>query len=382
MKKLLSLLLSLCLLLSALPWAKAAENRTQYHLDLSALVKNQEHREYMEMMLDYHLRTNQTVRQTLADGYSAMFLFEGCSDNMDHPDLSIIDYYRVSAACIVLKLDENGDPYVVFFNQNCSTIPDRPLEYGAWSLEEAGAVGPATICDGTYELYSVRHGGVYEALHVRTTQDDGSIDAVYMIPEGFVTARATSINIHTRTGNHALEKAMWSAGCILIGDGDFGQFTELMESMYYSYYDYFVLGARVGTVTIDRQNLKEKLYELYDFPDAVDWLLRGTRQIQPETYLRRCTDRETCDPVHTMRTIRDTNLMSLPCSNRSDARSILLEILPEGEGLEIIGSLVNPLGNLWYVVQYGEKTAYLYSGDVVAAPPVSWFTRLWNSMFP
>ncbi len=381
MKKLLAALLSLCLLLCALPGAAAAEIESERPVDLSSLIRNPERRAYAEMMLDYHLRTNRAVQETLEEGYSAMFLFEGCSDNMDHPDLSMIDYYRVSAVCIVLKLDENGEPYIIFFNQNCSTLPDRPLEYGAWSLEEVGAVGPATICDGTYELYSVRHGGVYEALHVRTSYEDGSIDAVYMTPEGYVTSRATSINIHTRTGNHTIERSMWSAGCILIGDGDFGQFTELMESMYYSHYDYFVIDARVGTMTIDRQNLKEKLYELYDFPDAVDRLLTNTRQIQPEMYLRRCTEKETFSDIHTMRTIRETELMTLPCGSRTDARSVLCQTLPEGAELEVTGSLVNPLGNLWYAVQYGEETAYLYSGDAVAAPPVSWFSRFWNSVF-
>ncbi len=381
MKKFLSLLLSLCLFVSLIPGASAVETGREYEIDLSGLMKNERRRTYVEMMLDYHLRTNKAVRKTLEEGCSAMFLFEGCSDNMDHPDLSMIDYYRVSAVCIVLKLDEEGKPYISFFNQNCSTIPDRPLAYGAWSLEKVGEVGPATICDGTYELYSVRHGGVYEALHLRTTYEDASIDAVYMTPEGYVTARATSINIHTRTGNHALEKAMWSAGCLLVGDGDFGQFTELMESMYYSCYDYFVIDAPVGTVTIDRWNLKEKLYQLYDFPDAVDRFLTNTRQIQPETYLRRCTGMETYEDIHTLRTIRDTELMTLPCSSRTDARSVVLETLPEGEQLQAVSMLTNPLGNSWYGVPYGEGTAYLYCGDAVEAPPVSWFGRFWNSVF-
>jgi hypothetical protein len=119
-------------------------------------------------MLSYHLRENDTVRETLKDGYSAVFFFEGCSDNMDDPELSDLSYYRVSAVCIALKLDDSVKTVITYFNDDCSTLPDRPLEYGAWELEETGEVGPATVCDGTYEIYSVYHGGAYEALHLRT----------------------------------------------------------------------------------------------------------------------------------------------------------------------------------------------------------------------
>ncbi len=381
MKKLLTLLLSVLIFLAVLPGAYAAENGEHDTIDLSNLIHNQERRDYVEMMLDYHLRSNAQVRQTLKDGYSAMFLFEGCSDNMDHPEYSTLDYYRVTAVCVVLKLDEEGNPYVIFMNQHCSTLPDRPLEYGAWGFEDVGAVGPATICDGTYELYSVRHGGVYEALQLRTTYEDEAIDAVYMLPDGYAAKRATSINIHTRTGNHTIERSMWSAGCILIGDGDFGQFTELMESTYYAYYDHFVIDVPVGTVTIDRQNLKDKLYQLYGNADAVDRLLAQTRNIQPEGYLRRCTEKETYETPTLMRTVRETSLMSLPCSNRTDARSVTRAVLLEGEGLQVTGSLTNHLGNSWYEVEHDGKRAYIYSADAVAAPPVSWFTRFWNLLF-
>lgn len=381
MKKILCLLICLAMLLSLAPAVSAYEIGEAYHFDLSDFLSNAKNRSYVEMMMDYHLRTNAAVQQTLKDGYVALFFFEGCSDNMDHPDLSDISYYRVSSVCVGVKLNKDGEPYIIFFNENCSTLPDRPLEYGAWYLDEVGVVGPATICDGTYELYSVRHGGVYEALHLRTSKDDGSLDAVYMNPDGYTYTRATEINIHTRTGNHTIKGAMWSAGCLLVGDGDWGQFEELMASTYYSIYRTFDLGKRVGTVTINRQKLKDKLHPLYEDSDAVDRILANSRQEEPESYLRRCTRTVICEDPKLMQTSADVQLMTLPCSNITDARSIQVTTLPKGETVEILSCVQNPLGNLWYEMEYNGQICYLYSSYVQEVTSPSWFEQFWDAVF-
>lgn len=382
MKKCLSRLLCFWLmavmLLSHSPRGAAYETGQPFSPDLSGLIKDPENRRYMQMMVDYAVRNDPAVGKTLEEGYSAVFLFEGCSDNMAHPDLSDISYYRVSAVCLAVRLDARGEPYLAYFNQDCSTLPDRPLEYGAWELEDVGEVGPATVCDGTYELYSIKHGGAYEALHVRTSEEDDKVSAVYMTPEGFVTARADQINIHTRNVNHTIQGAMWSAGCILVGAGDFGVFTELMESTYYATYDTFRTGRRVGTLTIDRQCLKEKLYELYEDTDAVDMLLAASRRTRPETYLNRCRAEETFPESKSLWTTKDVELMSLPCSNATDARSVPLAALTDGEKVEVVGSVVNPLGNLWYEVSWEGRRCYLFSGY---AEEPGWFSRVIRRFF-
>lgn len=380
MKRILACLLILCMFLSLSPAASAYAVGDPWSFDLSKFLSNESYCHYVEMMLDYHLRTNDAVRKTLEEGYVALFFFEGCSDHMDDPELSDISYYRVSAACIGVKLNEEGEPYLIYFNENCSTLPDRPLEYGAWYLDEVGVVGPATICDGTYELYSVRHGGVYEALHLRTTYDDASIEAIYMYPDGHVPNRATSINIHTRNVNHTIRGAMWSAGCILVGDGEFSQFTELMGSTYYAVYDRFELDQRVGTVTIDRQMLKEKMYPLYRDDDAVDRILANSRQTQPEMYLRLCS-KTVHDAGKSLRTVARTQLMSLPCSNITDARSVCLATIPENENILVKSCLKNPLGNLWYEVEYDGHLGYLYSGYTAEPTAPSWFENFWDNIF-
>lgn len=358
MKKILCHLFCI-LLLCLLPVSASAQE-----IDLSEMIQSDTRRQYVETMLKYYLTQDAAVRQTLQDGYSAVFLFEGASDNMDDPELSDISYYRVSAVCLAVRLDEEGSPYLAYFNRECSSLPDRPLEYGAWDIDKIGAVGPATIRDGTYELFSVKHGGKYEALHIRTDVEDGTLPAIYMHENGYVDHRADCINIHTRNVNHVIQGAMWSSGCLLVGGGDFGAFTELMDSIYYPLYAQFSIGDRVGTVTIDRQLLKQPMYDLYQNNNAVDLLLSASRQIQPETYLISCGKPQTYEKVSEMKILRDTTLMSLPCSASTDVRSVDLGQRKTGDWVDITGTIVNSAGNVWYTTQWQGKTAYLYGGDV------------------
>lgn len=378
LKKIMCLVLLLQIVLSAAPRALAYEIGAPYHKDLSGWIKNEAYREYVEMMLDYHLRNNDMVRDALAGGFAAVFLFDGCSDHMDDPELSDLSYYRVSGICAVIKLNADGEPKMLYFNNNCSTIPDRPLEYGAWSLPEVGPVGPATVCDGTYQLYSVRHKGQYEALHARTEYYDMLLDAVYMTPEGYVTSRASEINVHTRTSNHTSGRGMWSAGCPLVGGGNSWEFWKLMRMTYYTIYDSFEVDNFVGTLTIDRMPLQSELYKLYENQDAVDMFLSNSRHIQPETYLNRCTDAVNLPEPQTLKAAMQTELMTLPCSNATDARSRVRTGIPEGETLNVLGSISNTAGNQWLKVEYEGQQGYIYSGHVRT---IGFFERLWDTLF-
>ena len=375
MKKILILLLCLCLLLPGILRAEAYSIGQPYHAQLEELIRNPQRRTYVQMMLDYYLRTDTMVQMALEKERSAVFLFDGASDNMDHPDLSDISYYRVSAVCIVIRLDADGEPYIAYFNDDSSTLPDRPLDIGAWHFADVGKVGPATICDGSYELYSVRHAGSYEALHVRTDYSDGKIDAVYMTEDGYVKTRATEINIHTRTGNHVLQYQMWSAGCILVGGGEWSHFTELMDSTYYADYAFFSLDRYVGSLTVDRQLLKEQMYRLYENEDAVDRILAVTRSLDPENYLKLCQWEEFDKPMDLC--VRGSSpVMGLPCSNSTDARSVPLEQVNRGQELRAVGQYRNSEGRLWYAVTLNGQTGYIYSGYVEESSWKNWITRV------
>ena len=358
--------------------ARAYTPGQAYQRDLSTWIKSEEHRRYVEMMLDYHVRNNKQVRSALAGGFSAVFIFDGCSDNMDDPTLSDLSFYRVSGVCVVLRQDAAGEVKMVYCNSNASTIPDRPLEYGAWSIPEVGEVGPATVLDGTYQLYSVYHKGKYEALHVRSAYDDETLPAIYMTPEGFTPYRANEINIHTRTSNHTSGKGIWSAGCPLAGGGDSWEFWKLIEATYHRNYESFEIDNFVGCLTIDRQALRTEMYTLYKSPGAVDAMLWESTRIQPRTYLESCGHTESYDREKCLRILKDTRLMSLPCSNDTDARSVALGTLAAGEVVTAAGSIFNASGNLWYETETGGQTCYLYAGH---AEQLGWLASLWNRFF-
>ena len=241
-----------------------------------------------------------------------------------------------------------------------------------------GEVGPATVLDGTYQLYSVYHKGKYEALHVRTDYDDETLPAIYMTPDGFTPYRANEINIHTRTSNHTSGRGMWSAGCPLVGDGHSWEFWKLIEATYHQNYDSFETDNFVGSLTIDRQALRTEMYTLYKNPDAVDAMLWDSAQIQPRTYFDKCGHTEVYERGKQLRALKDTQLMSLPCSNGSDARSLEMGTLAAGEVLTAKGSVFNASGNLWYETEAGGQTCYLYAGHV---EELGWLESLWNRFF-
>lgn len=378
LEKILILCLALALLLGTVPGAAAYEIREPYQKDLSGFMKNDAYRAYVEMMLDHHVRTNVDVRNALEGGFSAVFLFDGCSDNLDDPELADLSYYRVSGVCIVLRMTERGEIRMVYFNDNCSTIPDRPLEIGAWALPEVGEVGPATIFDGTYQLYSVRHKGEYEALHMRTDYWDMTLDAVYLTEDGFVTSRANEINVHTRTSNHTSGRGMWSAGCPLVGDGDPWQFQWLVLATYYPNYETFEVDNFVGTITIDRMNLRQELYTLYENPDAVDTFLANSQAVQPVAYLEQCTDEIVLEEPAARYAGMETELMSLPCSNATDARSQLVAEIPKGERLKVLGSTRNSADNVWYQVEWENQRGYVFAGHTNMP---GWLERVFGTRF-
>ena len=377
MRKLFQNLLILVLLAGMLfpniPSAAAYTAGDPCLLDLRPFIHDRESREYVEMMVDYHVRTNKDIRSALEGGFAAVFLFDGCSDNMNDPELSDLSYYRVSGVCLVVKLDSHGEPKLIYFNEDASTIPDQPLKYGAWELPEIGEVGPATVCDGTYQLYAVHHRGEYEALHVRTDYYDGSLEAIYMTEAGFEPYRATEINVHTRTSNHIAGRGMWSAGCPLVGDGHSWDFRRLVHSAYYTTFDTFEVGNFIGTLTIDRMLLRTEMYTLYKNPDAVDVILENSRAIQPQKYMEQCSERTVYEEPEVRLTKKETQLMSLPCFFAEDARTEPLMTVAEDVKLSVTGSIRNADGSKWYTVSYKGADAYLFTGDT---RPESWFTRL------
>ena len=372
-RKILCVVLAAMLALSLAAPAFAYEAGDPCSIDLKAFIHDKQKREYVEMMVDHHIRTDRDIQNALEGGFSAVFLFDGCSDNMKDPELSDLSYYRVSGVCLVIRKNASGELKLVYFNEDASTIPDQPLKYGAWEIPEVGEVGPATILDGTYQIYSVLHKGEYEALHVRSDFRDGTLEAIYLTPEGGYTPyRASEINVHTRTSNHIATYGMWSAGCPLVGDGNTWEYSRLIHSTYYTCYDSYEPLNFVGTLTIDRQMLRQEMYTLYKNPDAVDALLVNSRAVQPDRYFESCSEMTVFEEQEVRIASRATQLMSLPCSSDEDARTEVLKEIPQGEKLTVTGSIRNGQQHKWYAVCYDGKNGYLFTGDT---KPESWWVR-------
>lgn len=363
-RRILPLFLAVILVISAVPTAFAYEAGEPCTIDLSSFIHDREKREYVEMMVDHHIRTDRDIQNALDGGFSAVFLFDGCSDHMNDPELSNLSYYRVSGICLVVNRNAAGELKLAYFNDDASTIPDQPLKYGAWTIPEVGEVGPATICDGTYQLYSILHRGEYEALHVRSDFRDGTLEAIYLTPDGGHTSyRASEINVHTRTSNHIANYGMWSAGCPLVGDGNALEYSSLIRSTYYTSYDSFDVMNFVGTLTIDRQMLRQELYTLYKNPDAVDAFLVNSREVQPDRYFADCSNETVFEAPEVRIASTGTSLMSLPCTQDEDARTIVLKEIPKGEKLTVTGSIRNADQQKWYRLSYDGTEGYLFTGD-------------------
>lgn len=365
LKKILLLCLALVFLLPLPMQTRAYEMGDSFQGDLTGRIHDPQRREYVEMMLDHYIRTDKTIKQALDGGFAAVFLFDGASDHMDDHSRSDLSFFRVTGVCVVVKKNDAGELKITYFNDDCSTIPDRPLKYGAWSFPEFGAVGPATIFDGTYQLYSVRHKGEYEALNVRSDYWDMSMDAVYMTPEGYVTKRANEINVHTRTSDHIASMGMWSAGCPLVGDGDPWEFERLMFATYYAVYiGPFQIDNFVGTLTIDRQLLVEKLYSLYESQTAVDRFTTFSREQQPEFYFQLCGEEELLEKPEVRQAVRDAEIMSLPCSGDTDARTKVLGHITKDQKVSVLGKIQNSAGNDWFLTECDGVRGYVYSGHL------------------
>jgi len=366
------ILLLLLLLISLVLPARAAAP------DLSGLVSGSR-RWYAQGLIAWHLQYNEAVQKTLHDGYTALFFLEGLSNNMDISSLSDLGYYRVSALCIGVCLNDQGQPELICFNEDASTLPDRPLDFDSWELDSVGLVGPATVLDGTYEVYSVYHGG-YEALQLRSTYEDETILALYMIPEGFEEHRAFAINIHTRTDNHILKNQMWSAGCLLVGDGDYEEFRTLVDSVYYPHYQTFQRDRYVGTVTIHRYPIRQQMEKLYKSASAVDWILGSSVTESPEHYGKNCIILDSPAQSRTMEIQEKTALWSLPCDHQTDVRSVAVTTLEPGDRVETWNVVENPEGQCWYEVRFPDGNCYLRS-DHAAERSASWLRTLWNYLF-
>ena len=73
----------------------------------------------------------------------------------------------------------------------------------------------------------------------------------------------------------------------------------------------------------------------------------------------------------------DTEILSLPCSNDTDARSRLVLPLMEGMKLDVVGTIRNAEGELWYQVEYDGQRGYVQQSLL---KDLGFIERFWDKL--
>ena len=259
MKKLLFVLLALAMFLPALALPSSAEECPAVTSDM---ISDPSRRNYVNAMIEYHLseKGEKLVSDSLKNGRSAIFFFEGASDNaLQGSGYSDYEYYRFAAACVVVRLVD-GSPEIVFYDGFSSTIPDNPR--AAYSRDEA----IATLLDGVYPVINCNHYG-YAALHV-PAYDWGT--AVRCTVTEHYTDVCYGINIHNRDTDFITPTSKNSLGCIIVAknaayDKNYNKFMLAVTGIENARQNSFSeVALDCGCVIIDRALYKNELRDIYD----------------------------------------------------------------------------------------------------------------------
>ena len=262
-----AMLLAVCLVVSLLPAFVTVEVEAVSgvsSLTCASFISNNIAQKYIDTMMRYHLNSNSTLQNSLDNGQSIVFMFEGGSDNYwDGSAYQDVLYStRNQAVVIVVELDSSGNVYIPFYSENCSSVPDDP----DWCTYNVGNYQSTTLMDGVYSFYTWNHTGPYAAFQV-------NVSSGYYTPSNYPNGQvlgASGINIHTRNLNNCGGKSVgWcrSAGCQLIGSGYdtsnvFNQFMKTVGNITWnSWIDYSsgtyntwaTTGTYKGYYVVDRQ---------------------------------------------------------------------------------------------------------------------------------
>ncbi len=382
-KKLLAIVLVLSMVAVFVPVRVSAA------IDVSGLtcadfISNVTARTYIDTMMQYYISSNSNLQSTLSSGKSVVFMFEGGSDNYWSGSVynDVTGDVRNQAVVIVVQMNSSGTPYIAFYNENCSSVPDDPTlcTYGV------GYSGATTVMDGIYSFYTTNHTGPYGAFQLNLGTGYYTPTSA---PDGY-TLGASGLNIHTRAGNtcggHSAGWS-WSLGCQLIDSGSysgnaFNQFMKTVAGISYNVWlDYYgksfntiTTGVTKGYYVVDRQLAKMNpsgvefgsgsLIELYNSTalnniTASSTTARNNAGLKLD-YIDQCT----YYPAHCNMEITYANceLRGAPCSAGTHADSTLIDNLIVGDPVVATGIYKNLYGNYWYEIRTADgQTGYIYS---------------------
>ena len=395
-KRMLSLLMALCLVLGVFPVMAPVKTQAVTGIDdltCASFISNTWHRTYIDTMMKHYLNTQSKLRTALDNGKNVIFMFEGGSDNYPSNTYEDSGYdTRTQAVVIVVKKNSSGKAYIAFYCENCSSIPDDPD-----NCTGAAYTGATTLMDGIHAIQTINHTGPYGALNTLTYTG-------YYTPPGNqngYTNGASGINIHTRTS--ASSGGGWSLGCQVIGYGnssanEFNAFMKAVAGISYNVWVSYksalytiTSGIDMGYYVLDRQLGCENasgthygsgsLIEMYNSTALTNITAWSTAQRAQANfgYLSSCTPYAShCEIEIT----ESTQINSLPASVGTDD-STTLEYPNVGDRYTATKMYKNTYGNYWYeVTTKSGKTGYAYAGSTKYIQDITSDIVLSGATFP
>lgn len=386
-KKILVFVIVLCMIFNLVPMlmngfmieAKAVSGIDS--LTCAGFISDTTRRNYIDVMMKHYLNTNSKLTQTLDDGYSVVFMFEGGSDNYTNtPYQDAVGTVRTQAVVIVVKKNSSGNAYIDYYNESCSSIPDDANWTSGGAYDNS-----TTVFDGIYRMITWNHTGPYAALQL-----SDATTSWYTPTPGQTGGPnyCSGINVHTRRSNYTGGRSAnyaQSAGCQLIsyGENSSNGFNEFMKSVtgitwnpweYPTFNTFASTGAFKGYYVLDRQlglvspsgveYGSGSLATLYTTGDlnALTQFSTNARANASFSYLDKCTEYPSYCNIEV--TLDGAPINSLPCSSGTD-KSTTLESAVKGDKYVATGLYKNLYGNYWYKIQTKSGgTGYIYGGEV------------------
>lgn len=391
-RRVFSVLLVICLLLTAIPFAAPLMEVSAVSgvnsLTCAGFISNATARNYIDTMMRYYINSSSTLQSTLDNGNSVVFMFEGGSDNYwNGTTYSDNDYsYRTQAVCIVVKKNSAGNAYIDYFCENSSSIPAEP----SWCTNGVAYSGSTTLMDGTYAFYTWNHTGPYAAFQIDLSSSSGYCYYTPTANPNGYKAGASGINIHTRStaynGGSSIGWA-WSEGCQVIGYGndssnEFNAFMKSVTGITWNpwiswtnktlntwgttgtYKGYFVVDRQLGMIgTNGTQYGTGSLINLYNTTALTNITAKSTAArkaagiTEVTDYVSQCT----FYPAYGKLTCTGTDVWSrtLPCYASVNSSTAAISAFNIGDVLTCTGLVKNTVGEYWYRVQ-GSNGSNLY----------------------
>ena len=375
-KRMLAIVLTICLVAALIPISMPVEAEAAISgvdsLTCANFISNATRQNYIDVMMKYYINNYSSLQSALNNGKSVVFMFEGGSDYYDsYPYVKGSGQVRLQAVCIVVQLNPSGKAEIVFYSEDCSSIPDN-ANYVSVGNETNGST---TILDGIYKMTTVNHNGSYAA---HTTNCYTGWYNPYSGSTGY-SSDCIGINIHTRSWYTNGAYGGNSMGCQLIGYGsgssnDYNTFMKYVTGITWnaysgtfsstgSYTGYYVLDRQLGLLSPDGTEYGSgSLNTLYTKGDlnGITSFSTNARANANFGYLSECTPY----PAHCqVEVTMDTTVHSLPCSTDT-ADSYVVESVSKGKVYTATKLYKNSYGNFWYEVTADSgETAYLYGGE-------------------